>query len=87
MATESTGSGQQSGSEIGRPRLLDSVSDTIRRKYFSRHAEQRFCPSRQEKGHACVPVITLCALCDLLFLTLSACIGVPFDKLRTGIGG
>jgi integron integrase len=42
MSTESTGSGQQSGSEIGRPRLLQRVHEAIRVRHYSRRTEEAY---------------------------------------------
>ena len=42
MSTESSGSGQQSDSEIGRPRLLQRVHEAIRVRYYSRRAEEAY---------------------------------------------
>ena len=38
MSTESSGSGQQSDSEIGRPRLLQRVHEAIRVRYYKEAA-------------------------------------------------
>jgi site-specific recombinase XerD len=42
MSTESGGSGQQSDSEIGRPRLLQRVHEAIRVRYYSRRTEEAY---------------------------------------------
>ena len=42
MSTESSGSGQQSGSEIGRPRLLQRVHEAIRVRHYSRRTEEAY---------------------------------------------
>ena len=42
MAEESTGSNPAGVGASGRPRLLDQVSDTIRRKYYSRRTEEAY---------------------------------------------
>jgi len=42
MSTESHGSGQQSGSEIGRPRLLQRVHEAIRVRHYSRRTEEAY---------------------------------------------
>jgi len=42
MAEESTGSNPAGVEAPGRPRLLDQVSDTIRRKYYSRRTEEAY---------------------------------------------
>lgn len=42
MATESSESGQQSGSEIGRPRLLQRVHEAIRVRHYSRRTEEAY---------------------------------------------
>ncbi len=42
MATESIGSGQQAGSEIGRPRLLQRVHEAIRVRHYSRRTEEAY---------------------------------------------
>ena len=42
MSTESSGSGQQSDSEIGRPRLLQRVHEAIRVRYYSRRTEEAY---------------------------------------------
>ena len=42
MSTESAGSGQQSDSEIGRPRLLQRVHEAIRVRYYSRRTEEAY---------------------------------------------
>ena len=42
MSTESSGSGQQSGAEIGRPRLLQRVHEAIRVRHYSRRMEAAY---------------------------------------------
>ena len=42
MATETSGSDQQSGSEIGRPRLLQRVHEAIRVRHYSRRTEEAY---------------------------------------------
>lgn len=42
MTTESSESGQQSGSEIGRPRLLQRVHEAIRVRHYSRRTEEAY---------------------------------------------
>src|SRR6266581_5629878 len=42
MSTESSGSGQQSDSEIGRPRLLQRVHEAIRVRHYSRRTEEAY---------------------------------------------
>ena len=42
MSTESSGSGQQSDSEIGRPRLLQQVHEAIRVRCYSRRTEEAY---------------------------------------------
>jgi hypothetical protein len=42
MATESSESGQQSGSGIGRPRLLQRVHEAIRVRHYSRRTEEAY---------------------------------------------
>jgi site-specific recombinase XerD len=42
MSTESNGSGQQSDSEIGRPRLLQRVHEAIRVRHYSRRTEEAY---------------------------------------------
>jgi integron integrase len=42
MSTESSGSGQQPGSEIGRPRLLQRVHEAIRVRHYSRRTEEAY---------------------------------------------
>jgi len=42
MSTDSTGSAQQSGSEIGRPRLLQRVHEAIRVRHYSRRTEEAY---------------------------------------------
>jgi hypothetical protein len=42
MSTESTGSSQQSGSEIGRRRLLQRVHEAIRVRHYSRRTEEAY---------------------------------------------
>lgn len=42
MSGESTGSGQNAGREIARPRLLDRVHEAIRRRYYSRRTEEAY---------------------------------------------
>jgi len=42
MSTETSGSGQQSGSEIGRPRLLQRVHEAIRVRHYSRRTEEAY---------------------------------------------
>ena len=42
MSTESSGPSQQSGSEIGRPRLLQRVHEAIRVRHYSRRTEEAY---------------------------------------------
>jgi Phage integrase, N-terminal SAM-like domain len=42
MSTESNRSGQQSDSEIGRPRLLQRVHEAIRVRHYSRRTEEAY---------------------------------------------
>ncbi len=42
MSTESSGSGQQSDSEIGRPRLRQRVHEAIRVRHYSRRTEEAY---------------------------------------------
>ncbi len=42
MSTETSGSGQQSGSEIGCPRLLQRVHEAIRVRHYSRRTEEAY---------------------------------------------
>jgi integron integrase len=42
MSTESSGSGQQAGSEIGRPRLLQRLHEAIRVRHYSRRTEEAY---------------------------------------------
>src|SRR5713101_4450395 len=42
MSTETSGTGQQSDSEIGRPRLLQRVHEAIRVRHYSRRTEEAY---------------------------------------------
>jgi len=42
MSTQSSESGQQSDSELGRPRLLQRVHEAIRVRYYSRRTEEAY---------------------------------------------
>ena len=42
MSTQSNGSGQKPGTEIGRPRLLQRVHEAIRVRHYSRRTEEAY---------------------------------------------